>query len=1457
MWTLFVPRATVMPGMDPATASASGRADSPEGDFVEQLRREQALKPGFDVDPGKEFDWRDPPSQYQKDEPLYHDPYIASYLLPLQNDPKQREELWRLERGFRRWKNTHPPDHPPNTQARVNEELMKQPYARGERTYHDMKAITATLQKRFYDSMSQRVPRLHLLRPTEPQPVLPKPPPAYVDWWNQACRDFSKVESVTPFSIFPPPNERHRSFEANVLHIAGQFDRWLKDADVFISACWEDYRAIEKDLTDAEKLNLGVDDANPSAIAPHILDGRARNMPRGIPLLFSAVDHDRSAPALRALGAPVDVASVRHDATAPKLSRHFYIKAYAELPVATARVWAKAIERFPEGDEHRLQPFSPNEVPTLLVVSNVEFLPPIPPDEYPTRRADGTFGPHEESRFPQWHAWHRWHMAFIPSHESGDSMRRLHKMLDRDMEWYIPQINHFHEMNSDRDANDRYIPADELRRALQKRWDQVVSRFVQSFFHVRNPAGIPTDVRERGAQALAYLLNYELTWRDMIEALVSVQRSMLELLGWVAFVKAQQKQLEHDSKGHTISYAADTKDGWTWARGVFTTDEEVAKRIAQFRVPVWLFVSYDVHHRIDDQWKKLRPIKPKYDTRRWADQRAAAWMGSYAENLYQYQPPEAVLSSLESTDDFFPLLAPAPAPDLPAASTAKFRPVIVKHHDRHLHEVTTVTTNRRSTTASMTSPTTIRPPLVPYQAMDVDELPAEGGPWAAALEEGEVPDEPSSGPTLQAATVFGTSASQGKGTGLKRKRASPNQIDLGIFSSRAPGASIGGLKKKPKGPEKSLLVKPRNHPTFVWAAGGPPSWYLDPPNWLASHVKVDKTMTRMHLLANTPHFRVPQDLRKTPATFRMPVPQHLGNATNHGNTSQMFATLCDFMADWVHLLGSRPVDDVQGFSSANWKSILKGLAEQSTTDMIAQQLGLVRRLESAPQVTTVVEDDEQNGLARLAATLSPPAVMPAPVPSSPTISPTLTTLSSLPTTVPTSRATTPTGEEEDDDPYDEGGTDRPYHFGETDWNDSIVLRKPREDERPLAREKERYLYEPPTWRKKGLRQRRANKEFRWYIQVTPDCDMPTDAIVIVPRGQDGLADDRITHDEWWCYDKRMIILFETSQDPAGDRALDERLTRPISVCDYNGAKKQILRDTCDLRIWKARDFEERLDIPLEPEGPIGCRTTTCRFLFEPKFDVVLQLFPTMAPFYDATGTWNRPFKPSTPTPSPSTSTIPSASRATSAALSSTTLPLPSSPALVASKPQHKFKTLRDYYALSGARSINGHVLPPYEPFGDLTQYEWPPTPWKRYILWFTIELSFRYELYALDSLLRRTYGIAPHMSNLQRQQAICSIWAFDQRVETLSFVPSESNPLVSLDWHSRCTAILRFYQIVRSWPRVTQLPISLPASPPQLINATAFAAVERGVWQAYTQVYFDYFARDAPLPLPRPLLPSP
>lgn len=667
----------------------------------------------------------------------------------------------------------------------------------------------------------------------------------------------------------------------------------------------------------------------------------------------------------------------------------------------------------------------------------------------------------------------------------------------------------------------------------------------------------------------------------------------------------------------------------------------------------------------------------------------------------------------------------------------------------------------------------------------------------------------------------------------------------GTGEKRKAKGGVTGKSKRARG-----VVKPKNAPRFEWQNGGPPDWF--PLAWspAVEYVRgVRQDEERRAEVSLYSDDKVPEILREQALELRVPKPQQLANVATR-NQSQMFATLCDLLGPWTTVLASHPVAEVRGFSAHDWKEIVKGFVYDDDVERFAQRLGIAGRRKEIQSIAVNVED---NATLRLQAS-STQALrgMKTVEGSSSSGSPRSTVASFSPANTPaTSRGASPTltpfdpyGDDDDDDDDDEAG---PAPFDRK----CVYTRPTRAAERALATEEERYLYEPTGWRiVNAQRNTRATRHFRFFLE-DDEGDDGTAELVLIGHTNPDFGEAVRTSDAWWCYDHGVVLLFKREVDPAGRLAYGERLLKTVRLFRFEGSrssKTTLLMK--ELRVWHAEDLTTPLRIPLHPVGPIGSRSldTASRNVQETFYlaaDIVRQVYPTLQQFYKA-GKWCTP--PESPhATAPNVGAGPG--ETSSSRDSGETSGGGHAQGASSSKRRGKDKdqsnkiSLTNYYAGPGPRWINGHEMPPYMP-GEEETYEWPPTPWKKYVAWFLLEMTFRYEVFAMDDLIRRSHPLRfVHASQgLQRQQEVCGIW------NSTAFVADEENPLVAERWEDRLEAVQRFHAVMAQWPRVSVI------VPPAWTKG-AFLAFEEKVWLAYAQTYFDYFAHEAPLPSPCPALP--
>lgn len=374
----------------------------------------------------------------------------------------------------------------------------------------------------------------------------------------------------------------------------------------------------------------------------------------------------------------------------------------------------------------------------------------------------------------------------------------------------------------------------------------------------------------------------------------------------------------------------------------------------------------------------------------------------------------------------------------------------------------------------------------------------------------------------------------------------------------------------PKRPKFTAL--PKAHVSFPWGKEGIPAWYPRPWALAVDYTKdISKSDERRQHLINTLVYPVPE---LSPVQFRMPIPQHLGNASA-SNQSKMFATLCDILNPWTTQLAAKPVHEIVGFTASEWKDILKGYVRSKDSLSFAARLGIKDRMPRDEQMAVEVEDSSalpvqlMQRLEMQKARDDQATASSASSSTSASTSPTTTT-SALYATPATSRAPSPplafyNDDSDDDDDYGDRRLPHDPRF--------TLTQLPAPGERPLAVEDVRYLYEPSGWRKKGVNMQRALKEFTWWKEVDVD-DEGMAEFALVSTGNRDWQDNYSERDIWWCYEHGWCMMFERFLDGAG--AHGERLTKPIKLFVWGGnrsKKNWRTKAPVQLRVWHAQSLE--------------------------------------------------------------------------------------------------------------------------------------------------------------------------------------------------------------------------------------------------------------------------------------------
>lgn len=130
----------------------------------------------------------------------------------------------------------------------------------------------------------------------------------------------------------------------------------------------------------------------------------------------------------------------------------------------------------------------------------------------------------------------------------------------------------------------------------------------------------------------------------------------------------------------------------------------------------------------------------------------------------------------------------------------------------------------------------------------------------------------------------------------------------------------------------------------------------------------------------------------------------------------------------------------------------------------------------------------------------------------------------------------------------------------------------------------------------------------------------------------------------------------------------------------------------------------------------------------------------------------------------------------------------------------------------------------------------PPLRIVHEILWEIYELSFRYELLALN----RRLSPEPELD----QPKINACFPASEGGLTFVMPSAGSSGLLANHWHSRFPYVTTFVRIMRNW-NVPQLPsaFQIVESRPESITEQQVLEMERAAVYFYTQLFFDYFGR--------------
>ncbi|EJD40652.1 hypothetical protein AURDEDRAFT_170280 [Auricularia subglabra TFB-10046 SS5] len=588
------------------------------------------------------------------------------------------------------------------------------------------------------------------------------------------------------------------------------------------------------------------------------------------------------------------------DPTAPPILRghHWWTHAYVTLPP----------------NKHAPYSRKPRQV---VIVSNVDFIPQMPPITLPRLRVDGHYGVQEESRFPQWHMPGRWHMAFIPTDTYGGVAYHSHSdVRDYRMECYML------DLKRDFITHDgyRWTPSREFKMAIVRRWDEILTRTRRAGFPQRYLVQRPIHPERVGRAAMLHLFNHELEGRVIAESLASWQRSVAELDGWFEYTRCRiSLQAESDKYNGKLHRTADLRYGSErlGSRGVFTEDPTVAAMYAQHGAPVWLVQPAGYEYWTAGGDKDRVEISPPFpcETRLYDDahpSRQPAHL-AHVQEYYSCGPPENYV--------------PAPLDDEPDNDDEYYNDCdVVMQDDGPIHDA--------------------------GQRAEIDVVMHESARRSPT-------------PRLSAVAKLSheVSPSEAQGGETKRKR------------EESPGAQPDAKTGKKKNKVEALGLP--SYPKIRHLANKEmPAWW--PTRWPVAFDAVTETevviRSRVKALREDPTHPIPSSkftggVYATPTIEPFMAEMHPGSVP--ANTSAIFARYTCLRATLLACLARTPLAELGTLSPRDWKEVLGGNVKQWNQERFAIRLGF--SLKPPPAIVEDADNDDAEQLPpRLAAAFEAP-----------------------------------------------------------------------------------------------------------------------------------------------------------------------------------------------------------------------------------------------------------------------------------------------------------------------------------------------------------------------------------------------------------------------------------------------------------------------------------------------------
>lgn len=1062
------------------------------------------------------------------------------------------------------------------------------------------------------------------------------------------------------------------------------------------------------------------------------------------------------------------------DPTAPILIRGSQYRVYATIP-------RQSTEDFGQwrGD--------------VLFLSNVNYVPLPPRNVMPRRRKTGHFGPHELSRYAQWQEHGKYHLAFIPTCADGEVHKLVHRNLAGNMAWYDLDLEN-HCVDT---GEGRYLISRELHTSLTRDWNAAQADYVR-WAQLRGSApGMPQGAFLRGKQSLGYLSHAQKE-RDLLETVAGFQRSLQEIRGWNNYQQCcselRDVQRLFDAQGRHIAPSLGGAGARKPYRGVFTWSEDVAKRIAQFGVPVFLIAALRKDQAVDPNWRQVSFLTPEYERAVWDEPGIPRFLAGAQET--RPLPPDDTRGIGEHADQ---------EPTSGGFDDDDDGPVVVNYEPE-------------------------------YRAQNAG--PTQGPSSRAALE--------------TSSSAQGDGSRPRKRKGRDSARAGPaKKAKLGDGSAPTPAEKEkpAGRVRKPRYPYKDQFAWPSwfPHPWSVAKAAVEAADHSEN-RWDVLYNTEDAAWRMNDTLLHGRELMAPQISMFARAANAGQLSRYFASyAALRGRYFDQAATTSP---ESMHRFSSSQWREIhKGFvhrdSHIKYGRVL-GLYTDEQPD---------RSSSSAPVPAQKATESADSG-DRNAPSAAPGERSSTPEFNTEVTRSAVIQFAPLGKPMSAAQETCDFDARCFVNPLPDGervlATEAERYLHEPDgWRrlDADIIRPLEdfpmflEDESPhsnyrLDRDSEEYeagrYFLMRFVDKKSAYIWTEHHDLWWnYMRgwVLGFRRLNSNTWQRKPLGY--LGGERLTKPlkfftQAYQYGPKEY-LYGTLEKPMRlrvwqSRPFHERL--PID-CDPLG-KVGCLTRCLDKFVLDAEKYERVHGIALSRDQPTRAPAADVR---QEKGSEASASTAAAVQLESSTGS-----------ASPAPALSEKADTSTAFSSSTATVFKGTKPGKGAGRGDSTGWDLVKALTPDVFR-FEHHTLPAYSPpqkdAPGAKDYEWLSMPWRRYLIWDAAELLFRFEIFALDSFLREAYPQASALtagSTLERRQMVCAVWQGN------GFLPSGPSPLTSSEWRVREPAVRALAALVKTWPRTSVLEM------PENFEQASFEQFEREVWSAYAQTYTDYHWREAPFP---------